>query len=535
MAAATRWVVIAISYEAAPAFDPSFRVREGSSVPLVWVGIFDSPSGEQDVSTGGFSLDSWSAGSSRDVYESGFAHIRAEIEAGNSYQVNYTFPLESAFSGNAWSCYRQLARAQGAAYSAWLDQGRHRILSFSPELFLRRNGSSIVAQPMKGTARRGRWLEEDHEAAAQLAASEKDRAENIMIVDLLRNDMGRVAETGSVEVSDVFAVEPCGELLQMTSKINASLRSESRFVDVMTALFPCGSVTGAPKVSSMGIIADVESWPRGIYTGAIGFIRPGGDFVLNVAIRTLVIEAKTGSAEFGVGGGVTWDSNADGEYDEAGMKADFLARADEEPFSLLETFASIDGELVLRERHLQRARDSAAYFGFTWNEVDVREALDAAVSAANEGQWRVRLVVAPDGTPQTSSQALSPLVGSRRVAFASEPVHSGNRLLFHKTTSRRLYEREMERCKHCDDVIFWNERSEVTESSVANLAVDINGEWFTPARRCGLLGGTLRAELLASGTIRERIISRAELRAAGRIMLISSVRGWLPAVLVEAG
>ncbi len=535
MAVATRWVVIAISYEAAPAFDPSFRVRNGNGVPLVWVALFDSPSGEPDVSSGGFELNGWSAGISRDEYESGFAHIRAGIEAGNSYQVNYTFPLESAFSGNAWSCYRQLARAQGAAYSAWLDLGSHRILSFSPELFLRRNGSSLVAQPMKGTARRGRWLEEDQQAAAQLAASEKDRAENIMIVDLLRNDMGRVAETGSVEVSDVFAVEPCGELLQMTSKISASLRSETDFVDVMTALFPCGSVTGAPKVSSMGIIADVEGWPRGIYTGAIGFIRPGGDFVLNVAIRTLVIEAKTGSAKFGVGGGVTWDSNADGEYDEAGMKADFLTRADEEPFSLLETFALSDGDLVLRERHLQRARDSAAYFGFAWDELNVREALDAAIAAANQGQWRVRLVMAPDGTPQTSTEILAPLVGARRVVFASEPVYSGNRLLFHKTTSRRLYEREMERCTNCDDVIFWNERGEVTESSVANIAVEINGAWFTPERGCGLLGGTLRAELLAAGSIRERVISQEELRAAGRIMLISSVRGWLPAVLVEPG
>ncbi|MBA2527069.1 MAG: chorismate-binding protein, partial [Pyrinomonadaceae bacterium] len=267
------WAVLMLSYEAAPAFDGSFKTRQPGPLPLAWAAVFDRPSASKPkVRAGAYSLTAWKPQVTRSEYDHAIKRIRELIARGDTYQVNYTFPLVATFSGDPGACYRDLCHAQGAEYCAYLDLGRYKVLCISPELFFERNGDSIKTKPMKGTIHRGRWAAEDEELAQQLAASPKDRAENVMIVDLLRNDLGKISVPGSVRVSKLFEVERYETLWQMTSTVESTLRSDVGLADVMAALFPCGSITGAPKIRTMEIIRELEPFPRGIYTGTIGFI-----------------------------------------------------------------------------------------------------------------------------------------------------------------------------------------------------------------------------------------------------------------------
>jgi para-aminobenzoate synthetase/4-amino-4-deoxychorismate lyase len=263
---------------------------------------------------------------SRDEYDRAVARIKELIAAGDTYQVNYSFPLTSSFNGDAPGWFENLCVAQNAPYSAYLDLGRYKILCLSPELFFERRGNQVITRPMKGTVRRGCSPEEDRELAQWLRESTKDRAENVMIVDLLRNDLGKVSVPGSVHVSSLFDLERFETVWQMTSTVEATLKDGTSLVDLMTALFPCGSITGAPKIRTMQIIRELERFPRGAYTGAIGLLRPGGDCVFNVAIRTIVLDTASKTATFGVGGGVTIDSTAELEYEECLVKSRFLSR-----------------------------------------------------------------------------------------------------------------------------------------------------------------------------------------------------------------
>jgi para-aminobenzoate synthetase/4-amino-4-deoxychorismate lyase len=525
------WVALAISYDAAPAFDRAFDVHRDPEFPLLWCGIFDSGAQtEGRGSASGFTVSAFEPALPANEYLRAIATIKEYIAAGDTYQVNYTYPLRGSVSGDLFACFDTVARSQGAAYSAYLDIGTHRILSFSPELFFRRDGRTLTTKPMKGTARRGRWTAEDDDHAAQLASSEKDRAENVMIVDLLRNDLGKVAEVGSVEVAELFAVERFNRVLQMTSTVRAVQRADADLVSIMGALFPCGSVTGAPKIRSMEIIRELEPHARGIYTGAIGLVSPNS-MVFNVAIRTLAVEAKTGRATLGVGGGITWESTVEGEYEESLLKASFLTDRWPE-FSLLETLALIEGEYKLLERHLARLADSARYFGFRFGEADVRESLDAARKVHLSGEWRVRLLVDRLGNPRVEAKPLRekrdiPL----SVKLASKPIDETDPLLFHKISARDRYDAALAQCQPCDDVIFWNSRGEVTESTIANVVVLAEGKHWTPPREAGLLAGTFREELLESGQLFERVITVEELERAGTFWLINSVRGWMTARL----
>jgi para-aminobenzoate synthetase/4-amino-4-deoxychorismate lyase len=431
------------------------------------------------------------------------------------------------------------------------------VLSLSPELFFKIRGRRITTKPMKGTAARGRWREEDEERAAWLAASEKNRAENVMIVDLARNDVGRIAEVGSVRAVTLFEVERYPSVFQLVSTVEGTLRDGTTLTDVFRGLFPAGSITGAPKSSSMRLIASIEDAPRGVYCGAIGFVAPTGDAIFNVAIRTAAIDTHTGRTEFGVGGGVTWDSTTDAEYAEALSKAACLSPLP--AFDLLETMKLEDGIIVRRERHVQRMRESAAYFDIPFDADRINAALDDEVSdalratpAGESGARRLRLLLSPSGVPRVESTPLSP--SSRGDVFASPPptspptsiqtptplpvvlaktpVSSQDVFLAHKTTNRAVYEahaRAIDRAAHPDafDVLLWNEVREVTEFTIGNVIVEIAGERYTPPRTCGLLGGTLRAELLEQGAIRERIITLDDLSSATRLWLINSVRGVL--------
>jgi len=530
-----RWVALALSYEAAPAFDSALKVRRSSEFPLAWMGVFEKPASTDvdSISDRPFEISEWEPQIDRKQYRQAIHSIRDCIERGETYQINFTFPLCGCVSGDSFSCFRAVAESQGAAYSAYLDIGSHRILSFSPELFVERRGTKLITRPMKGTLARGRWLDEDCERAEQLRASVKDRAENVMIVDLMRSDLGKIAETGSVQVTELFAVERLSRVLQMTSTVAAVQREDVTVVDILHALFPCGSVTGAPKPRSMSIIKDLEQQPRGVYTGAIGLLSPNGDAVFSVPIRTLAVEAEDGAATFGVGGAITWDSTPDGEYEECCLKARFLTHPWAE-FKLLETMALEEGEYALLDRHLSRARDSARYFGFRWNEAGVVKALGAVCRSNLVGRWRIRLLVERTGETHIEASPLgepktTPLV----VKFASSAIDDRDPLVFHKTTDRARYDVELERCQACDDVIFWNCRGEVTESTIANVVVFSEGKHWTPPREAGLLAGTLREDLISKEELFERPITKEELAKVGSFTLINSLRGWMPAELVR--
>ena len=527
------WAALALSYEAAPAFDSALKVQPSSEFPLAWMGVFQEPSSTDfnSIPNSPFRISEWEPQIDRGEYRQAILSIRDFIERGDTYQINFTFPLRGCVVGDSFSCFRAIAESQGAAYSAYLDIGSHRILSFSPELFVERRGNDLMTRPMKGTLARGRWLEEDCERVEQLRGSPKDRAENVMIVDLLRSDLGKVAETGSVKVTELFSVECLSRVLQMTSTVTAVQRPDVTLVDILRALFPCGSVTGAPKCRSMAIIKELEHRRRGVYTGAIGFMGPNGDAVFNVPIRTLAVDVRDGAATFGVGGGITWDSTTEGEYEECCLKAKFLTHPWAE-FKLLETIALNDGDYALLDRHLSRARNSARYFGFRWSEAEVLKALDDVRKSHPSRRWRIRLIVDRDGKAHVEvGLGGEPRTAPVTVKFASRAVDDRDPLVFHKTTDRSRYDVELERCHPCDDVIFWNCRGEVTESTIANVVVFSEGKYWTPPREAGLLAGTLREELISKGELFERTITKEELARAGSFTLINSVRGWMPAEL----
>ncbi|MEW6212268.1 MAG: aminodeoxychorismate synthase component I [Acidobacteriota bacterium] len=528
-----RWVAVMLAYEAAPAFDRSMIVHDAQGFPLAWAAVFDQSEEIVDNATADYEASPWEPALSKSEYEKAIGEIRRLIEKGDTYQINYTFPLRCRFTGDARSWHRKLGASQGARYSAYLDMGRYKILSLSPELFFERRGDRLIARPMKGTIRRGRWAEEDDRQIASLAASEKNRAENLMIVDLVRNDLGKISVAGSVQTRRLFEIEKYPTLLQMTSTIESVCRPQAGLNQILGALFPCGSITGAPKISSMRIIRELEKFPRLAYTGSIGLIHPGGDSLFNVAIRTIIIDDQKREAVFSVGGGVTYDSTAEGEYDECLLKARFLDQR-RQRFQILETLLLEDGDFFLLERHIKRARSSAKYFDFTWNEEEIAAALDQARRNHPEGRWKIRLLVAEDGSVSTECYAIREESDRvLRVKFAREPINVDDPFIYNKTTLRDAYENALRGRGDCDDVILWNEKGEATESCFANIVIESRGERWTPPQECGLLAGTFRDELIASGRVRERAISKEEIRRAGSFFLINSVQKWKRAVLVD--
>lgn len=325
LARAGEWVAGFVTYEAGAAFDPAFRFRPRSALPYAWFAVFDAPVAAHDhAPAGAMRCDAWQPGVGRERYDADIGRILDHIRDGDVYQINHTIRLHGRFNGDLGALYARLRAGQPEGYCARLDLGRHRILSLSPELFFRRDGARLISKPMKGTLARGDTPEQDAQHAAALAASTKNRAENLMIVDLIRNDLSRVARPHSVCVPELFAVETYPTVHQMTSTVSAELRPDADLADLFAALFPCGSITGAPKIKAMEIIAGLETEPRGIYCGAIGLLKPGGDAIFNVAIRTLALDGFTGRAEYGVGGGITADSVAADEYDEMRAKARIL-------------------------------------------------------------------------------------------------------------------------------------------------------------------------------------------------------------------
>jgi para-aminobenzoate synthetase / 4-amino-4-deoxychorismate lyase len=557
------WAAGYVAYEAAPAFDAAFAVRPAGGARLAWFGVFDEPSSAGTMPAEPpppAAAPAFEPDVPRAEYDTAVATIRDAIGRGDVYQVNYTMSLRALAHPDAFS-YGRLLRAQEPAYGALLELEDERILSVSPELFFRRRGRELVTRPMKGTARRGRWLEEDEAAAARLAASGKERAENLMIADLMRNDLGRLARFGGVHVPQLFAIERYPTVHQMTSTIAATLRAGVTLPDLFRALFPCGSVTGAPKVAATRWIAALERAPRGVYCGAIGVVEPGGDCTFSVAIRTLRVDRATGAAAYGTGGGITWDSVAGAEHDEALAKAAVLF-TERPPFELLETLRLEHRRYARADRHLARLAASAQYFGFTFDRAAVAAVLDAA--ARRDGVWRARLllrrdgraraelaplagrgaggpdgggVIAPhaaDGPAGTDDNARAGPAGGLRVALAAATVDSRDVFLFHKTTHRAVYDARRAAHPAADDVLLRNERGELTEFTTGNLVVELDGVLLTPPRTAGLLAGVYRGALLERGMVAERTLLPRDLARASRCWLTNSVRGAVPVELPVA-
>jgi para-aminobenzoate synthetase/4-amino-4-deoxychorismate lyase len=520
-----------IAYEAAPAFEPALQVKEvtqqGSGVPLMWFGLYEAPVKLAKEYLGGGEVKlpaGWQADVSEEVYRHAIRKVKGWIAHGETYQVNYTYRLRTDWDGNPWPLFAALANAHVAPYAAFIETAEWAVCSISPELFYRQEGDLLTSKPMKGTARRGLTLADDQKQAKWLYHSEKNRAENVMIVDMVRNDMGRIARVGSVRVPRLFEVEKYPTVWQITSTVQAE--SRAGMVEVLKALFPAASITGAPKVRTMQIIAGLEASPRGIYTGAVGYFAPGRRAQLNVAIRTLWMDKKEGKAVYGVGGGIVWDSTPGDEWQETKTKARIL---NELPrgFELIETLRWTPEEgWFLVGQHLWRLGRSAEYFAYPYDEQAVREALEAAAGTFGDKPQRVRLTLDREVGICLESKPLD-LQGAnpQRVGLAKTKVNSADRFLYHKTTRREVYERARGERPDVDETLLWNEKSELTEACIANLVVELDGQLYTPPVKCGLLAGTYRAWLLEQGKVKERIIRVEELERCERIFLANSVRG----------
>ena len=537
-----------IGYEAGPAFDAALTVRKATStLPLAWFGLYKSPALAATASLATYQISDWQPDTPRADYERAITRVREAIREGTIYQANYTMRLAAKFLGAPLAWYEDLKRGAHGRFPAFLDIGTHQILSMSPELFFKWDGATLTTRPMKGTASRAArgedseaaWQARDQGTAQALIDSEKDRAENLMIVDLLRNDLSRVAKPNTVKVPQLFTLETYPTIHQLTSTITAETREAVTLTDIFRALFPCGSITGAPKIKSSEIITTLETQARGAYCGAIGYVAPGGRAVFNVAIRTIVIDAATQHAECGVGGGVVWDSTPGNEYDEALAKARFLTTPTP-GYELLETLRLEIGNYAWLDLHLARLMKSADALNFCVNEAHVRAALAHVARAHMTGAHRVRLTVKRTGEATITHEKMTnsvapiwsnpaPLLGLQPVAIrlATSPITATDASLFHKTTRRASYDAHRKNLGGAFDTLLWNAKGELTEFTYGNLVLHIGDEWLTPPTSCGLLGGVLRAALISSGEIRECVLTKDDLARADSIWFINSVRGWV--------
>jgi para-aminobenzoate synthetase/4-amino-4-deoxychorismate lyase len=475
-------------------------------------------------------------------YERQFDQVQQFIRDGHTYQINLTFPLHFRWFGDPIALYRRLRERQKVSYAALIELEDRIIVSLSPELFIDRHGESIRTRPMKGTRPRGANAQQDRASADEMRADPKSRAENLMIVDLLRNDLGRVCEVGSVQVKSLFDVETFDTVLQMTSTVQGRLSPQVGLERILRALFPCGSVTGAPKHRSRQIIAQLEQRARGIYTGSIGYLDPDGSLALNVAIRTLELEPD-GRGRLGIGGGLVADSTAQDEWNECFIKARFLTRADP-GFELIETLrADLPADrqapsalapwacIALWDRHYKRLQDSAGYFGFHFDPSELVGALTRSLSELPAGAHRVRLTLNKAGKVRVSTEPLAiPAPGTvPAVGIARSTVRSDAWYQPHKTTWRPLYDPGLQQALSGGlwDLLFFNERDELVEGARSSVFVRLDGQLATPPLESGALPGVMRARVLAdpaAGAV-ERTILRHQLQHAQGVYLCNAVRG----------
>jgi para-aminobenzoate synthetase / 4-amino-4-deoxychorismate lyase len=516
-----------IRYEAGYALEPRLRpLLRDVDRPLAWFGLYNNceilddlrfAEGADEVEIRNLHL-----GIARDDYLERITEIRRLIEDGEVYQINFTTRVRFETSLQAWDLFCALFRRHPVPYAAFLNLGDERIISLSPELFFRIENERITVRPMKGTAPRGRSLDEDIAAGETLRVDPKNRAENVMIADLMRNDLGRICRAGTVKTPKLFEVERYPSVWQMTSTVEGQLVEGCSLESMVRALFPSGSVTGAPKIRAMEHIAHLESSPREAYTGAIGFFGPHRS-VFNVAIRTITLRGRF--ASMGIGGGITYGSSAPVEWEECHWKAAFLTQTQPE-FEILETM-HWDGEYRHFEDHISRMRQSADYFGFQFDESAIRLALHNLAATFSDRPQRIRVILDSNGALEIEHREYHD-ERFGRVRISSRAVSSTDRFLFHKTTNRAFYNAEAAAARDAgfDDTLFFNERGELTEGSIHNVFVVKDGIWRTPPISCGLLPGTCRAQVLRDQpSAREEILTMEDLVQADAIYLCNSVRG----------
>ena len=520
-----RWTVVSLTYELGyllePKSAPSGWTPRGQSLARFWrfsARVSLAPDKAQawllQVCTGTAGVGGLQPATAEETYLASVNRIKQLIVEGDCYQVNLTFPLDFKWFGSPLALYARLRERQPVRYGGFIGDAGQGMVSLSPELFVERQGDRLVTRPMKGTAPRSA-------PPGQLRNSQKDLAENLMIVDLLRNDLGRVADLGSVVVDRLFAIEEYPTLWQMVSEVSANVSGRS-FGEILQALFPCGSITGAPKIRAMQIASEQESTERGIYTGALGWLAPNGDFRLNVAIRTLELGAD-GGGRLGVGSGIVADSLPDAEWQECLLKSRFLRDCDP-GLQLIETLRLEDGRFPRLTGHLERLRRSAAWLGFALDETRVAELLAEQPAT---GTWRVRLTLAKDGSLDVQAFPLGvEHAGRRRAMLSAIPIDAGYPLRGHKTTDRAIYDEALKALDgdpQCFDVVFLNQRGEVAEGARSNVFVERDGILLTPPLASGALPGVLRAELLAEDRAREAVLWPADL--ANGFWLGNALRG----------
>ncbi len=545
-----------IGYEAGYRLEEIVKTNKEYSFPLLWFGIYKRPYiyehnagrfvglSEEDSNflrdlnsklkklKGRYVIKDIKPNLSESEYIKDIKKIKEFIRSGETYQVNFTFKHKFSFSGSVYELYKDLREKQSVCYSALIKFDNHFILSFSPELFFRKNKDLIETRPMKGTLKRGKDLAEDSKNIRALKKSIKNRSENVMIVDLLRNDLGRISEIGSVKTKELFKVEKYETLLQMISIIKSTLRKDILFSDIFKNIFPCGSVTGAPKVRTMQIIKQLEREPRLVYTGNIGYVSPKRESVFNVAIRTLIINKRENKGEMGIGSGIVYDSDPKSEYAECLLKSKFLTSKNI-IFQLIETilYRPRKGYFLLG-LHLKRLKNSSKYFNFCYNERKIKNKLrEISKVFKNDKFYKIRLLLSKDGNIKTAHIIIKERESKRplKVKFSNKKTSSDNIFLYHKTTDRNFYNEQHKRCKKDNlyELIFRNEKNEATEGATSNIIVKKGKFYYTPPVDSGLLNGVYRQYLMnrKNFALREKVLYESDIIEADRVYMCNSVKG----------
>lgn len=511
-----------VSYEAAPAFETKFEVIDGPlmSEYLLYFTIHESVQTEPiPLTYKPIALPkTWQELTSAEEYKAAIEHIHHHIRQGDTYQVNYTVQLQQNITADPFAIYNRLVVEQNAYYNAFIQHDDVSIISVSPELFFKKDGDGLTTRPMKGTTNRGLTTETDLKQAQWLAQDQKNRSENMMIVDLLRNDMNRISKIGSENVKSLCLVEQYSTIWQMTSTIETQLLPNSSLGDIFQALFPCGSITGAPKIATMAIIKDVEKQARGVYCGAIGILLPNGPTIFNVAIRTLQMQGN--KAIYGVGGGITWDSKWEAEYEETKQKSAVLYRQNPK-FDLISTGRIHRGKLLFLKEHLNRLQESSRYFSYPFNKEEVQNQVeDLCQSLDFDTDYRLKMSLAKNGELTFEHNQLTGLADvfcQARLVEQTHPLDSP--YTYFKTSYRPHISLEPH------EQIYYNQKKELLETSIGNLVLKIEDQLYTPPVHLGLLNGIYRQSLIANNQVTERVLTLDNLKQAQAIYGCNAVRG----------
>lgn len=524
-----------ISYETGYLFEESFKKKWSDykfNTPLIWFGVYESyhrknPILNRSTTQKNFQIPLISEEYDQKSYEEKILKILEHIKNGETYQVNFTFKVNFEFEGEITSLYESLKSSQKVSYSAYIDDGKRKILSLSPELFFKRVKNKITTKPMKGTSHKGNSSLANRNILDQFLSDKKIKAENSMIVDLIRNDLGKISKIGSVKVEKLLAVEEYETLYQMTSTITAILSDKTNYFDLFKSLFPGGSVTGAPKYKTMQIIENMENSLRGIYTGAIGFISKD-EAIFNIPIRTIEVEGKEG--KMGIGSGIVWDSTPASEFEECLLKRRFFLHAIE--FQLIESILLKNKTFYLLDSHLKRLEKSACYFGFAFDReklIALLEKLKGEIfQKEKSSHFKIKILLSKNGIFTLEySNILKLKKAEGRIKINSNKINSKNIFQHHKTSNRSLYDVEYAKAisNELVDYIFLNEKEEIVEGCIYNIFLKKNNHFYTPLLQTGALPGVMRNYLIKKGILHERNLTIQDLKSSDAIYLCNSVRG----------